>query len=141
MTSSAFVRAARSVGRGIKTVFKGAHRALETVWLTPVLLYRRCFSPLKGRRCCRFTPSCSRYAVDAVREWGILIGTPMALWRVIRCNPFSRPRHDPVPTRREAAAKLRAIFSPKRAENGPPEEETESAPREGTHEPPFPLEK
>ena len=121
MTSSAFVRAARAVGRGILTVFKGAHRALVSLWLLPVQLYRRFLSPLKIGRTCRFTPSCSRYAVDAVREWGILIGTPMALWRVVRCNPFSKPGYDPVPTRSEAAGRLRAIFSRKREEKAPPE--------------------
>ncbi|MGM9652332.1 MAG: membrane protein insertion efficiency factor YidD [Eubacteriales bacterium] len=66
--------------------------------LLPIRFYRRFISPLKPP-CCRFTPTCSQYAVDAVREWGILIGFALSLWRVLRCNPFSRGGYDPVPKR------------------------------------------
>ena len=48
--------------------------------------------------------------VDAVMEWGILIGTLMAVWRVMRCNPFSAGGNDPVPARREVWEKIRRIF-------------------------------
>ncbi|MFT4979107.1 MAG: putative membrane protein insertion efficiency factor [Myxococcota bacterium] len=51
---------------------------------------------------CRFTPTCSSYAVTAVRVHGPLRGTWMATWRVLRCHPFHPGGHDPVPRRREA---------------------------------------
>ena len=96
-------------------LLRKAHGALIWVWLLPVRLYRRYISPSKpGGGCCRFTPTCSRYAVDAVREWGIICGTALALWRVLRCNPFSKGGEDPVPKRREAALRLRSFFRTRR---------------------------
>ena len=68
---------------------------IETV-LLPVRLYRRFVSPAKPP-CCRFTPTCSRYAVDALQEWGILCGCALTLWRVLRYNPVGRGGEDPVP--------------------------------------------
>lgn len=86
------------------------HRALVEVWLVPVRLYRRFLSPLKLTGSCRFQPTCSRYAMDAVREWGILCGTLLAVFRVIRCNPFSEGGYDPVPTRKDTKEKIRRLF-------------------------------
>ncbi len=80
---------------------------LRSVYLLPVRFYRKFLSPLKPASSCRFTPTCSRYAVDAVMEWGILAGTFLALWRIVRCNPFSSGGHDPVPTRQEVWDRLR----------------------------------
>jgi putative membrane protein insertion efficiency factor len=45
---------------------------------------------------CRFTPSCSRYALDAVKRYGAIRGGWLALWRVLRCNPFNRGGYDPL---------------------------------------------
>ena len=61
-----------------------------------IKFYRRFISPLK-KPCCRFTPTCSQYALDAVREWGVLFGISLAIWRILRCNPFSAGGYDPVP--------------------------------------------
>lgn len=72
-------------------------KLLREAFLLPVKLYRRYLSPLKITPSCRFTPSCSQYAIDAVREWGIAVGTVLALFRLIRCNPFSKGGYDPVP--------------------------------------------
>lgn len=80
----------------MKQLLSRLHGALIFLALLPIRFYRRFISPLKPP-CCRFTPTCSQYAVDAVREWGILIGFALALWRVLRCNPFSRGGYDPVP--------------------------------------------
>ena len=55
--------------------------------LTPVFAYRRLLSPMMGANC-RFEPSCSAYAVQAVDRFGILRGLVLAAWRVARCNPF-----------------------------------------------------
>ena len=73
-----------------------AHRALIALFALPIRAYRRFLSPLKPPSC-RFTPTCSRYALDALEEWGVLIGLALALWRILRCNPFSRGGYDPVP--------------------------------------------
>jgi len=60
-----------------------------------IRLYQRFLSPLLGQHC-RFTPSCSQYAVDALRIHGVLRGVPLACWRILRCQPFCKGGHDPV---------------------------------------------
>lgn len=86
--------------RKIKEILQKVHGFLCGVWIFPIKLYRRFISPLKPTPSCRFTPTCSSYAVEAVREWGIVVGTVLAVWRVIRCNPFSEGGYDPVPKRK-----------------------------------------
>ena len=65
-----------------------------------VRLYQKFISPLKPP-CCRFTPTCSQYAIEAFREWGLIAGLGLAIWRILRCNPFSRGGYDPVPKRKK----------------------------------------
>ena len=60
-----------------------------------VRLYQRLLSPLLAPRC-RYHPSCSAYAVQAIQGYGILRGSVLACWRILRCNPFSHGGHDPV---------------------------------------------
>ena len=72
-------------------------KLLREAFLLPVKAYRKYLSPLKPTPTCRFTPSCSQYAIDAVREWGIVLGTVLTLFRIVRCNPFSKGGDDPVP--------------------------------------------
>lgn len=50
--------------------------------------------------CCRFTPTCSQYAIEALRLHGFFKGSLLTVWRVLRCQPFCRGGHDPVPPRR-----------------------------------------
>lgn len=69
-------------------------KLIREAFLAPVKLYRKYLSPLKPTPTCRFTPSCSQYAIDAVREWGIVVGTVLTLFRLIRCNPFSKGGDD-----------------------------------------------
>lgn len=76
-----------------------ASRAARSVALTPVVLYQRLISPLIPRRC-KYEPTCSRYAVDAVGEYGILRGLVLAGWRLLRCNPWSYGGYDPVEAQR-----------------------------------------
>ncbi|MBR4933953.1 MAG: membrane protein insertion efficiency factor YidD [Clostridia bacterium] len=71
----------------------------------PIKLYRRFISPLKGTPTCRFTPTCSEYAIEAIKEWGAVVGLALAAWRVLRCNPFGGCGHDPVPKRRRRVTK------------------------------------
>lgn len=58
--------------------------------------YRKGLSPLLPASC-RFTPSCSAYAEDALRTWPLPRALQLAAWRVLRCHPWSRGGHDPVP--------------------------------------------
>jgi putative membrane protein insertion efficiency factor len=58
-------------------------------------LYRKYISPLK-MPCCKYYPSCSQYAIDAVSRYGLAKGGILAVWRVLRCNPFSNGGFDPV---------------------------------------------
>lgn len=81
----------------ILSVVRRTAGVLRETWLLPVKLYRKVFSPLKRNPTCRFYPTCSAYAIDAVRRWGIILGTVLAVWRVLRCNPFSDGGFDPVP--------------------------------------------
>ncbi len=60
---------------------------MRAVALAPLHLYRRVISPLLPARC-RYYPSCSQYAVEAVREYGVIRGFVLAAWRVMRCNPL-----------------------------------------------------
>jgi putative membrane protein insertion efficiency factor len=60
-------------------------------------LYKQYISPGNfGIKICRFEPSCSRYAYEAVEKHGVIRGGIMSIWRVIRCNPFNKGGYDPV---------------------------------------------
>ncbi len=74
-------------------------RLLKDAVLAPVRLYRRYLSPLKAAPSCRFYPTCSEYAIEAVETHGVIKGMALATWRVLRCNPFNPGGHDPVPPR------------------------------------------
>jgi len=65
----------------------------------PIVLYQRVISPALPRRC-KYEPTCSAYALAALREFGILRGLVLATWRVLRCNPFSHGGYDPVDAQR-----------------------------------------
>lgn len=68
---------------------------MRTLVRAPIELYSRWISPLLPPRC-RYEPSCSRYASQALAEYGILKGLLLAGWRLLRCNPWSRGGFDPV---------------------------------------------
>ncbi len=76
-----------------------ARAALRTIFLAPVLAYQKLISPAIPRRC-KYEPTCSHYAVGAVREFGILRGLVLAVWRLLRCNPWSYGGYDPVEAQR-----------------------------------------
>ncbi|MCW2744240.1 MAG: rane protein insertion efficiency factor YidD [Mycobacterium sp.] len=71
-----------------------------------VIGYRRTLSPLLGPRC-RFAPSCSEYAVEALRTHGAARGLVLTLWRLLRCQPFGTPGYDPVPPAGDARRAFR----------------------------------
>jgi len=63
-------------------------KTLRTIALLPVLAYQKVVSPFIAPRC-RYYPTCSNYAVEAVRTYGVFRGSILAAWRLVRCNPFS----------------------------------------------------
>ena len=73
------------------------HRFLVWLVLLPVVVYRRVVSPMKRAPSCRFLPTCSEYAMEAVQSRGVVVGSALATWRVLRCNPLCRGGYDPVP--------------------------------------------
>jgi putative membrane protein insertion efficiency factor len=83
------------------------HRVLVWIVLSPVHFYRRVLSPMKSAPSCRFLPTCSDYAIEAVKERGIVVGGALATYRVLRCNPFCKCGYDPVPRRGKPAMELR----------------------------------
>jgi len=80
------------------------NRFLSRPFVFLIRLYQKYLSPHKAPSC-RFTPTCSSYAVTAFEEWGPLVGLALAFWRIIRCNPFSKGGYDPVPLRKRRKKK------------------------------------
>ena len=70
---------------------------LPKTWLIGLVrFYQRRLSPKKAP-CCRFTPTCSVYAIEALERHGAFFGLLLAVWRVLRCNPLCKGGYDPVP--------------------------------------------
>lgn len=69
---------------------------MQRLLLAIIAFYRYCLSPLFPGHC-RFTPSCSEYAREAVLRFGPLRGAFLAAWRLLRCQPLCKPGYDPVP--------------------------------------------
>lgn len=68
---------------------------MKRLALAPVRLYQRWISPMLPRRC-KYEPTCSAYAAEAIERFGVIRGTVLACWRILRCNPFSHGGFDPV---------------------------------------------
>lgn len=71
--------------------------------ILPIRFYQKFISPLFPP-CCRFTPSCSAYAVEALQKRGFWMGSVLTIWRLLRCNPFCRGGYDPVPDKSNAVS-------------------------------------
>lgn len=69
---------------------------LARVFLAPIRFYRRYLSGLKRAPTCRFLPTCSEYALEAIETRGAVVGGAKAVWRILRCNPLFRGGYDPV---------------------------------------------
>lgn len=69
---------------------------MRYIFTALIRFYQYCISPLKPG-CCRFTPSCSEYALEAIAKHGALKGSLLAFLRLIRCQPLCRGGYDPVP--------------------------------------------
>lgn len=84
----------------------GVNRGLALVLIAPIRAYQLLISPLLGPRC-RFYPSCSSYALQAVRTHGPVRGFGLAVWRVLRCHPWNLGGVDPVPAGRPSMMSTR----------------------------------
>lgn len=80
------------IGRLCRAVMHG----LGWLLIQPIRFYQRYISPLTPPTC-RFTPSCSNYAIQAIRKHGPFKGLALAVWRILRCNPWGGSGYDPVP--------------------------------------------
>ena len=80
--------------------------ALRAIAIAPIRVYQRAISPALPKRC-KYYPSCSEYAVQAVRSYGILRGLVLAAWRLLRCNPWSHGGVDLVEDQTLFRAQLR----------------------------------
>lgn len=69
---------------------------LRRILLAPIRWYQRYLSPLKRVPSCRYLPTCSEYAVEAIERRGPIVGTLKAIGRILRCNPLFRGGYDPV---------------------------------------------
>ena len=69
---------------------------MKYLMMAMIRFYQRVISPCFPPRC-RFYPTCSAYAIEALRVHGALKGSLLATWRILRCNPFSKGGYDPVP--------------------------------------------
>jgi putative membrane protein insertion efficiency factor len=74
-------------------------RPVRRLLLLPLRAYQRAVSPMLGARC-KYYPSCSEYAAQAIERFGILRGLVLAAWRLLRCNPWSHGGFDPVEDQR-----------------------------------------
>jgi uncharacterized protein len=72
---------------------------VRSLVIGPIRVYQRVISPALGNRC-KYYPSCSEYAAQAVERFGILRGLALAGWRLLRCNPWSHGGFDPVDDQR-----------------------------------------
>jgi hypothetical protein len=85
-------------------VIAGLQRIARWLALAPLFFYRRVLSPLKPPMC-RFQPTCSEYAIGAIQVHGVVRGIGLAVWRLLRCQPFARAGYDPVPPPRDRGAR------------------------------------
>ncbi|MBV9091720.1 MAG: membrane protein insertion efficiency factor YidD [Mycobacteriaceae bacterium] len=79
-----------------------ARRAPARVLIFLIEMYRTCVSPLR-LPACRFSPTCSQYAVDALTEYGLIRGGWLAALRLAKCGPWHRGGWDPIPERKPGA--------------------------------------
>lgn len=80
----------------MKKLLRKFSQALSWLLCLPIVFYQTCISPFTPPAC-RFTPTCSEYAKQALRKHGPVKGLLLAVWRILRCNPWGGSGYDPVP--------------------------------------------
>jgi len=81
-------------------ILNTVHSLLIQLLILPVKFYQYFISPLLPNSC-RHQPTCSQYAIEALKVHGILKGSLLSIWRILRCNPWGTSGFDPVPPRKE----------------------------------------
>lgn len=69
---------------------------MKYIMIRMIRFYQKYLSPLKSTKC-PYYPTCSQYSLEAIQKYGAVKGGLLALWRILRCNPFSKGGYDPVP--------------------------------------------
>ncbi|MCM1193614.1 MAG: membrane protein insertion efficiency factor YidD [Butyrivibrio sp.] len=69
---------------------------MKKILIAGIKLYQKYISPMKRTKC-PYIPTCSQYGLEAIQKYGALKGSVLAVWRILRCNPFSKGGFDPVP--------------------------------------------
>jgi len=72
-------------------------RIINGLFIYIIKFYRNFISPLTGRNKCKYIPTCSQYAIEALEKYGPIKGLYLSVKRILRCNPFSKGGYDPVP--------------------------------------------
>ena len=70
---------------------------MKKILITAIEFYRKYISGRKPYPTCKYVPTCSQYAIEALEKNGLILGLLLSAWRIIRCNPFSKGGYDPVP--------------------------------------------
>lgn len=97
-------------------------------WL--IRFYRKFLSPLKRTPTCRFTPTCSAYALEAYMKRGFFIGSFLTAWRILRCNPFCAGGYDPVPKKGFLTYRAQLRAETLLTDTSPEEEDAPTHPQE-----------
>lgn len=72
---------------------------MKKILIALIRFYQR-FISSRTSPSCRFTPTCSAYAIEAIERFGAFRGSGLAIWRILRCNPFGKAGYDPVPEKK-----------------------------------------
>ena len=70
---------------------------IKKIILSMIKFYQKYLSGLKRYSTCKYYPTCSNYAFEAIETHGVILGILLGAWRILRCNPFSKGGYDPVP--------------------------------------------
>lgn len=70
---------------------------MKKIFIGLIKFYRKYLSGMKTTPTCKFIPTCSEYGIEAIEKYGALKGGLLTIWRILRCNPFSKGGYDPVP--------------------------------------------
>ena len=77
----------------------GGKNAMKRILIYLIRLYQKIPGP--WHNACKFTPTCSNYAIECLEVHGVIKGSFLAIWRILRCNPFSKGGYDPVPPKKK----------------------------------------